>query len=148
MAQDLLRRIMSDEIEGDYQPYFAHYLLEAVYRNDLQEEFTLPILERWKTPVRECPKGLAEGFVPPEPTYRFDHSHAWGGTPLWSLPLALTGLDILEPGMKKLSFSPALLGLKSARTELPTPFGMVTLELSEGCAPVITAPDEIEVVIR
>lgn len=147
-AQDLLRRIMQDEIEGDYQPYFAHFLLEAIYRNGLREEFTRPVLERWKAPVRECSKGLAEGFVPPEPTYKFDHSHAWGGTPLWSLPLALTGLDILEPGMKKLAFSPALLGLEQANVELPTPFGLVTLEMAKGKNPVITAPDEIEIIIR
>ncbi|MBR6790405.1 MAG: hypothetical protein IKM31_06030 [Oscillospiraceae bacterium] len=148
LAQDLLRRIMADEIEGDYQPYFAHFLLEAIFRSGLREEFTLTVLERWKAPVRECPKGLAEGFIPPEPTYKFDHSHAWGGTPLWSLPLSLTGLEILEPGMKKLRFSPSLLGLEHAEVQLPTPCGMVTLEMEQGKAPVISAPDEIEVVLR
>ena len=38
------------------------------------------MLERWKAPVAACGKGLVEGFIPPEPSYRFDHSHAWGGT--------------------------------------------------------------------
>lgn len=88
----LLHRIMEDDSLGQVQPYFCHYLLEAVYRNGLREVYTRPILEQWKAPVQECSKGLAEGFYKPEPTYSFDHSHAWGGTPAWSLPLALTGL--------------------------------------------------------
>ena len=146
-AKNLLRRIMHDEIEGDYQPYFAHFLLEAIYRNGLREEFTRAVLERWKAPVRECPKGLAEGFVPPEPTYKFDHSHAWGGTPLWSLPLALTGMEILEPGMKKLRFSPALLGFEKASVELPTPYGLITVEMEKGRNPIICAPDGTEIII-
>ena len=45
-------------------------------------------------------------FVKPEPTYRFDHSHAWGGTPLYALPKALLGLEIIEPGMAAISLSP------------------------------------------
>jgi hypothetical protein len=147
-ARMLIEKVMADEIKGDVQPYFMHYLLEAIYTHGLREKYTLEVVERWRESVEACPKGLAEGFVAPEPTYKFDHSHAWGGTPLWSLPLALTGLDILEPGMKKLAFSPALLGLEQANVELPTPFGMVTLEMAKGKNPVITAPDEIEIIIR
>lgn len=148
LAQSLLHRIMSDEIEGDYQPYFAHFLLEAVYRNGLREEYTRPILEKWKAPVRECAKGLAEGFIPPEPTYKFDHSHAWGGTPLYALPLALTGLKILEPGMKKLQFSPSLLGMERAAVEVPTPYGTVVLKMEAGKEPFIDHPEEITTSIR
>lgn len=131
----IIKRIMQDEILGDCQPYFLHYLLEAVYRLGLREQYTLPILEKWKAPVRECPKGLAEGFVKPEPTYHFDHSHAWGGTPLYSLPKALLGPQWTKPGMKDLAFSPSLLGLKWAKVELLTPSGKVTCDMKEGEEP-------------
>ena len=146
-ARRLLRGVLSEEIEGDIQPYFTHYLLEAVYRWGLREEYTRTILERWKESVQLCPKGLAEGFVPPEPTYRFDHSHAWGGTPLYSLPKALMGLEILEPGMTALRLSPSLLGLTEARVELPTPYGMVVCEMKKGQEVRITHPDAVTVVI-
>lgn len=142
-AQALLRRVLNDGIDGDVQPYFTHFLLEAVYRCGLREEATLSILERWKAPVRECAKGLAEGFVPPEPTYAFDHSHAWGGTPLYSLPLALLGLRILSPGMAELEITPSLLGLHHARVELPTPFGLLTVAMEDGKAPCISCPPGI-----
>ena len=127
------------------QPYFCHFLLEAVFRNGLREEFTLPLLEQWKGPVRECDKGLAEGFYKPEESYSFDHSHAWGGTPACALPLALSGLEILEPGYRKIRLNPSLLGLDEAKVQIPTPFGMIELRLRRGSAPEITVPEGIEV---
>lgn len=147
-AKEIIHKIMSDEIPGDYQPYFAHYLLEAIYSNGLREEYTLKVLERWKKPVADCPKGLVEGFVAPEPTYSFDHSHAWGGTPLWSLPKALLGFEITEPAFREISLSPSLLGLESAKVELPTPYGDVTVEMAKGKEPVVTSPDEVKIIFR
>ncbi|MBQ8408950.1 MAG: hypothetical protein IJY39_08810 [Clostridia bacterium] len=145
LGRALVHKIMTDEIEGDFQPYFAHYLFEAIFRLGLCEEYTIKLCERWKAPIAECSKGLVEGFVTPEPTYSFDHSHAWGGTPLYSLPKALLGLEILEPGMKRIALSPSLLGMKRARVELPTPYGMLTLEMREGEKPLLCCPNEIRV---
>ncbi len=147
-AKELIHKIMSDEIPGDYQPYFAHYLLEAIYSNSLREEYTLKVIDRWKAPVKDCPKGLVEGFVAPEPTYSFDHSHAWGGTPLWSLPKALLGFEITQPAFREISLSPSLLGLESARVELPTPYGDVTVEMAKDKDPVITCPEEVKIIFR
>lgn len=142
----LMERVMEDDSLGVVQPYFAHFLLEAVYRNGLREKYTRRILERWKEPVRECPKGLAEGFYKPTPEYKFDHSHAWGGTPAYALPQALTGLEILEPGYRRIRLNPSLLGLERASVEIPTPYGMVELMMEQGKEPVIRIPDGIELV--
>ncbi len=142
-AQGLIHKIMSGECPGEYQPYFAHYLLEAIYRNGLRDIYTLTEVEKWKKPVLEFPKGLIEGFIKPEPGYGFDHSHAWGGTPLYSLPKAITGLEILKPGFQEISLTPSLLGLKHAKVELPTPYGMITCDISDNRPPIIKAPPEI-----
>ncbi len=147
LARSLIDKIFADEIEGGCQPYFMHFLFEAVYRLGLREKYTLRLANEWKKPVLECPKGLVEGFIVPEPTYSFDHSHAWGGTPLYALPKALMGLEILEPGMKKLSLSPSLLGLDSASVELLTPHGKVVCKMSSGSEPSIIAPNGVEIVI-
>ena len=147
-AKDLIHKIMKDEIEGEVQPYFLHYLLEAVYSNGLRDEYTLQIIERWKDAVRECDKGLVEGFVAPEPTYSFDHSHAWAGTPLYSLPKALTGIEILKAGYKKIKLSPSLLGLERAKVEIPTPHGMIVCHMKEGEKAQITVPDGIEAILE
>ena len=145
-AREILGKVMQGEIEGDVQPYFLHYLLEAVFRLGLRDRYTLSILERWKAPVRECPKGIAEGFVKPEPTYKFDHSHAWAGTPLYALPKALLGLEIAAPGMTAIRLSPSLLGLHEAHVELLTPRGKLVCEMRQGEAPRVSCPDGVTLI--
>ncbi len=144
-CQEILHKVMNDPELGLVQPYFTHFLLEAVYRNGLRDTYTRTILEEWKAPVRDCPYGLAEGFHKPEPTYSFDHSHAWGGTPSYALPLALTGLELLEPGFRKIRLNPSLLGLEQAHVQIPTPYGMIELHMENGKEPVISVPNEITV---
>lgn len=146
-ARRLIDKVVNDEIEGDVQPYFLHYLLEAIYTHGQRERYTLKVIDRWRAAVEECPRGLAEGFVPPEPTYNFDHSHAWGGTPLYSLPRALLGLSIDDAGYKRISLSPSLLGLEAASVELCTPYGILRCEMEQGKEPRIVSPPEIEIVI-
>lgn len=146
LARKLIKMVMENEIEGEYQPYFAHFLLEAVYRTGLRQRYTLSALRQWKASVKECPKGLVEGFIAPEPGYSFDHSHAWAGTPLYSLPKALLGLEILEPGMKKIRLNPSLLGLGQATAEFLTCYGKVICKLSQNAKPEILYPKEMEVV--
>lgn len=142
-GRTLLRRVLSDASLGDCQPYFKHFLLEAIYRCGLREECTLSVLDAWRKPVDDCPRGLAEGFIKPEPTYSFDHSHAWGGTPLYALPKALTGLEILEPGFARVRLCPRLLGLERARVEIPTPHGQIVCEMEQGAPARVTAPEGV-----
>ncbi|MBQ7638325.1 MAG: hypothetical protein IJS90_05460 [Clostridia bacterium] len=144
--QALLRRIIFNEALGEAQPYFQHFLLDAVNRNGLREEYTLKLLNQWKAPVMSCPKGLPEGFFKPDPGYSFDRSHAWAGTPAYALPLALTGLKMIEPGYKKISLDPSSLGLKEASAEIPTPYGKIRIRVSSVNKPVIEVPEGIEVV--
>ena len=99
----------------------------------------------FRSATKNCPKGLVEGFVTPEPTYSFDHSHAWGGTPLWSLPKALLGLSIEEPAYRKVRLSPSLLSLEYATVELPTPYGTIICKMERGCDVKIIAPKEVDV---
>lgn len=147
-AVSLIHKIMNDEIEGDVQPYFLHYLLEAIEKHGLKERYTLRVIDKWKPALKDCGKGLVEGFVAPEPSYHFDHSHAWGGTPLCSLPKALTGISILESGYKKIKLQPSLLGLEWAKVEIPTPYGMVVCDMKRGCKANVSVPDGIDLVLE
>lgn len=146
-AKRLISRVVEDKEWGACQPYFKHFLFEAIFKLGLCEKYTVEAANEWKKFVLECPKGLTEGFIKPEPTYGFDHSHAWGGTVLYSLPKALTGLEILEAGYKKIRLSPNLCGLESARVEIPTPFGFITVELKRSGEIRIDAPKEIEIIM-
>ena len=142
-CQRLLDLVMTEDSLGECQPYFKHFLLEAVERNGYREKYTLPIIEAWKAPTKECEKGLVEGFIKPEPTYSFDHSHAWGGTPAYALPKALLGFEMVKPGFDTIRLNPSLLGLSEATVEMPTPYGMLRLDMKAGEIPVLSAPEDI-----
>ena len=141
---DLLDRTLEDDSLGYFQPYFAHFVLEAVRVCGLCDQWTLRLMEDWKEPIRSCPKGLPEGFYK-QSDYPFDHSHGWGGTPRYALPMALSGLEILEPGYNRIRLRPTLLGLAHANVEIPTPHGVIRIEMQEGADPIVTIPDGIVV---
>ena len=146
LAKDILDRIIFDDALQDIQPYFMHYLLNAVRKYNMFEKYGMKLLERWISVVEECDKGLAEGWIAPEESYSFDHSHAWGGTPAYQMPMALTGLEIHEAGMKKLKFTPKLYGLEYAKISFPTEYGMIEIDLHKDKEPVIKAPECIEII--
>ncbi len=145
-AKDILERIIFDDDLQDIQPYFMHYMLNAVRKYNLFDKYGMKLLERWIPVVEECGKGLAEGWIAPEESYSFDHSHAWGGTPAYQMPMAMTGLEILEPGMKKLKFAPNLYGLEYAKISIPTEYGEIYVDLHKDKKAVINAPECIEII--
>lgn len=144
-ARNILRRIIFDGTMQDIQPYFAHYLLKAIRRLGLFGEYGMKIISRWKKVVDDCDKGLAEGWIAPQPDYKFDHSHAWGGTPAYNMPSVISGMKILEPGMKKIIFEPNLWGLAFAEMTIPSPVGNIELKINKD-GYTVTAPDEITIV--
>lgn len=124
------------------QPYFMFFVLEAVWKAGLFGTYGMRLLDLWKPLARTCAKGLQEGWFAP-PDYAFDYSHAWGGTPAYHLPLALTGLRMVEPGFRRITLSPRLWGLYAADVTCPTPFGPIRVVQKAGEAPQITVPEEI-----
>ena len=138
----LVRLVVDEQNElPPVQPYFMHFILQAVCKVGLAKEYGLTLFEKWKPLVLECSKGLQEGWLAPEPGYSFDHSHAWGGTPAYHMPLLLTGFQMLEPGFKKISLSPNLFGLKYADISFPTPYGMLRCIQRQGERAEIIAPE-------
>ena len=142
-ARAILRRALSGDL-GPIQPWFAHWALEASAKLGLFGELGMPLLRRWIPSVEACGKGLAEGWHAPEPGYAFDHSHAWGGTPAWQLPVRLLGLRVLEPGFRRVSLAPGLFGLEWADVVFPTPFGPIRAELRAGRPPRVGLPAGVE----
>ncbi len=146
LAVDILERIIFDDTLQDIQPYFMHYLLCALRKHGLFEKYGMKLLSRWADVVNECSKGLKEGWIAPEEGYSFDHSHAWGGTPAYQMPAAITGMEIIEPGMKILKFTPKLYGLEFARINIPTEYGIIEFYAEKGREAVINAPDCIKII--
>ncbi len=142
---DILERALYCEGLDNVQPYFMHFILEALYKVDLFGEYGLKEIKRWNSAVRECSKGMKEAWITFE-GYKFDYSHAWGATPTYQLPSKISGIEIIEAGMKKIRIKPNLFGLDSAKMKIPTPYGTIDIEFKDG-EPIVNVPREIEIVI-
>lgn len=127
-GRELMDRVMHDDTLIDVQPYFMHFVLEAIYHTGLFEKYGIREIYRWKEMVDECDKGMKEAWGK-FPGYDYDYSHAWGATPTYQLMSKITGLQILEPGFRKISLKPNLFGLESVKVIIPTPYGMIKCEL-------------------
>lgn len=145
-AKRVMENVMTDDTLVDFQPYFAHFVLDALHQTGLFEKYGMKLIERWKPVIAACSKGMQEGWYSPGGGYGFDHSHAWGGTPAYQLPCRLMGFEMAEPGFRKIRLKPSLMGLDWAEIEMPTPYGMIVCRMEKGKEAQIEVPQEIEVV--
>ncbi len=140
----IMTAVLEDKSLITIQPYFMHFVLEAVYSAGLFEEYGINQILRYENLVEECDKGLKEGWID-MPGYGYDYSHAWGATPTYQLPSKLLGFKMIEAGFKKISLSPKLYGLEYADISVPTPYGNICCVMDrDGVKTEI--PEEISVV--
>jgi len=139
----LMETILKTETADKAQPYFLHYVLEALHKTGLFAKHGLCIIRRWERLVKECNKGMKEVFEAAD-DFVYDYSHGWGATPTYQLMIRMLGLEILEPGFKKIKLTPNLYGLKSASITFPTPYGVIRCEMKEGQNPKVIVPGKIQ----
>ena len=142
----IMETILNDMSLINPQPYFMHFILEAIFKTDLFEEYGINQLMRWED-MTKFGKGLQEGWYDCS-GYGFDYSHVWGGTPTYQLPSKLLGFEMTEPGYKKITLYPRLFGLSYAKIKIPTPYGCIEAVLERGKEPAIKVPDGIEYEIK
>lgn len=142
-ARAIMRTVATDNKLIDVQPYFMHFVLCALRKVGLFDEYGFDMLNKWKPSVTDFGKGLQEGWLKPEEGYIFDHSHAWGGTPAYQLPKELLGLEILEAGYKRIRLAPKLGPYEYAYISVPTPFGYIMCSMKKGKKPQICIPEGI-----
>ncbi len=119
LGRTIMSKIMADETLPMVQPYFMHFVFEALASADLFEEYAFGIMDRWKGLLEEHPSSLKEMWD------HGDYSHAWGGTPTYQLSTRVLGISVLEPGFRALSLRPRLGPLQTAKGMLPTARGPI-----------------------
>lgn len=139
-AEALAERVASDKTLGDIQPYYMHWLLDAVREYRLFDKYGIKLIKRWTKLYEECPEGLSERWDGGGKNY----SSASGGTPSYQLPMAMLGLKITKPGFEEISLSPKLYGLEYASICVPTPYGSIECLMKRGQKPILTIPAEIK----
>ncbi|TFH15296.1 MAG: hypothetical protein E4H02_08190 [Lentisphaerales bacterium] len=117
--QTIMRKVLGNDSLPLVQPYFMHYVFEALAEAGLFEEYAFDIMYRWKELLKEHPSSLKEMWD------GGDYSHAWGGTPAYQLSTRVLGISSRKPGFHALSLSPCLGPLRMARGAIPTPHGPI-----------------------
>lgn len=143
-CERIMTAVIEDTSLTPVQPYFMHFVLEAVYKSGLFGKYGLSLILKYGDIINECGKGLKEGWID-MPGYPYDYSHAWGATPTYQLPSKLLGFEMIEPGFKKISLSPCLFGLDYANISVPTPYGYIKCRMSKNGI-TTDIPSEINVV--
>lgn len=128
-AKALAERIIADDWPEkdsaiDIQPYFMHYVCEMAVKTGLWDKYALKLMHLWDRQAEDSPKGLKEGWG----DFRGDYSHAWGGTPVYQLPIRMLGFEMLEPGFRKFRLEPRLFGLEWGEAGIPTPWGLLKVK--------------------
>ena len=126
----------------EMQPYFYHFLLEAIYKEGLFDKYGLKIIRSYESIIAKCEKGLGEAWE----YIKCDCSHAWGGTPAYILKKAIAGFEMIEPNYKKIKLSPNLYDLDYADFAISTPYGNIEINLEKGKEPIINSPEKIKII--
>lgn len=142
-ARSIMERVLSDSTLIQPQPYFMHFVLEAVWKCGLFEQHGLHLLRRWENALGEKPQTLKEGWIKVN-EYGFDLSHAWAASPTYQIPSKLLGLSMLEPGYRKITLAPRLYGLEYVELSIPTPYGYIRCKMARGEQTVLEVPEQID----
>lgn len=142
IRKSLLTYVTTDLTKLEMQPYFYHFLLNALYNEGMFGECGFDLIRRYESLIQKCDKGLSEAWE----NMRCDYSHAWGAAPAYALKRALSGYEIVEAGCKKIKLSPCLFDLESAELEITTPYGKIEISLKKGKDVSIKVPKEIQII--
>jgi len=137
----ILSYVAEDLRKEEMQPYFYHFLFEALNNEGMFGRYGLRLIKRYESLIDKCSKGLCEAWE----YIRSDCSHAWGGSVVYILKKALAGLEMVEPGYKKIRLDPKLYSLDYADFEISTPYGPIRVQINKSGSR-ISSPDEIEII--
>ena len=118
-SKDVMRKVLGRP-DLNCQPYFMHFLFDAVAKAGIFDSASFPQLARWK--VVEDSQSYFEMWD------TGDLSHAWNATPLFQMSGRILGVEPIEPGFKKFQIAPKSSGLTWAKGRVPTPCGPIDAE--------------------
>jgi alpha-L-rhamnosidase len=97
------------------QPWFMHWVFQAIDHAGLFDQYGATRLRRWK--IIPATQSFQEGWE------SGDFSHGWCSTPLVQLSARVLGVTPAVPGFKRIFIRPQLCDLTWAKGKVPTPRG-------------------------
>ncbi|MFZ4508141.1 MAG: alpha-L-rhamnosidase C-terminal domain-containing protein [Fimbriimonas sp.] len=124
-AKAVMQRVMARK-DLNCQPYFMHFVFEALAKAGLFEDHALAQMGRWKI----LPD--SQSFF--EMWNTGDRSHAWNATPVFQMSGRILGVTPLKPGFAEFAIDPRPSGLRWAKGKVPTPHGPITVSWTSGAS--------------
>ncbi len=142
-----LHKCGSEEIVELIKTYYGGMLSRGA--TTFWEDFNIDWLENSGRIDEETPEGLRDIHADyGDFCYQgLKHSlcHGWASGVVGFMAEDILGVQIVEPGFKKVRIQPNLMGLKWAEGKIPTPYGEISVRIEEGKTPEITLPDGVEI---
>ena len=163
----IMKHVMQNpDVERITTPYMRFYELEALCKMGLQKQVLDEIRDYWGGMIHEGATTFWEKYIPEEKgrehlamygrPYGKSLCHAWGASPVYLLGKYYLGVTPLKAGYEEYEVRPVLGGLKWMRGAVPTPFGLIRVEMtadtitveSDGGKGLLMAPDGKQIEIN
>ena len=139
--QDIMQRVMlNPDIPPITTPYMRFYELETLLKDGRHEQVLREIRDYWGGMLREGATSFWEKYNPEESgaehlamygrPYGKSLCHAWGASPVYLLGKYFLGVRPTKPGYGEFEVRPNLGDLEWMRGDVPTPFGLIHVEMS------------------
>ncbi len=115
-SRSVMKAVLSRK-DMNCQPYFMHFVFEAMFKAGLFSSEAVRQLDRWK-------------IVPDTQSFYEmwsvgDLSHAWNASPMFQMSGRILGVLPRKPGFKEFVIRPQPVGLTWAKGKVPTPHGLI-----------------------
>ncbi|WP_269522596.1 alpha-L-rhamnosidase C-terminal domain-containing protein [Coraliomargarita parva] len=134
-------------------PFAMFFLLDALLKEGHRDFVLNEIRSVWGQMLDAGSPTCWEMILPagsPFPTR--SHCHGWSAAPVYLLPWLFFGIEILEPGWKKIRLKPQLMDLDFVDASLCTPHGLLYIRLykkPDGTLNVqFEAPESIQILLE
>ncbi len=134
----IVERVMAEQ-PLNTQPWFMHWVFQAIDHAGLFEKYAMPQMKRWRiVPETQSFREMWNGG---------DLSHGWCSTPLVQMSARVLGVTPTTPGFKTMTIRPSPCRLTWAKGSVPTPYGDVLVsweQLSDKLTFDVTVPPGTE----
>ena len=145
--EQIMQSVMTNPaVDPITTPYMRFYELETLCRAGLHRQVLSDIRSYWGGMLREGATTFWEKYVPTESgtqhlamygrPYGKSLCHAWGASPVYLLGRYFLGVSPTKPGYAEYEVRPLLGDLEWMRGAVPTPFGLIHVEMSRTCVTV------------
>lgn len=130
-------------------PFFLYYILKALFKMG-EHELALAVIRRdYGEMIDDGIRTCVETFKDDKGEWGRSMAHGWGSAPAVFLKSEILGVKPLDTGYRKFTVAPHLCGLKFASGSVFTPYGKISVSVTENEGKVLVkcdAPAECQMV--